>query len=104
LFADITLPPQKSQVHCSGVMQWWGCSSLNSLLHLQRQVTNYWPLLRNNNMATNIGRRTSSYGGRRFAACNYWTHTCWRVMLRDCLVIAVSQLGLYQWWANCGSS
>jgi len=35
--------------------------------------TFYWPLLRNNNMATNVRRCSSGYGGRRFAACNYWT-------------------------------
>jgi len=92
------------------VMQWWACSSLNSLLCLQRQVAKlanelfyYWPLLRSNNMATNIRRCTSGYGGRDFAACNYWTQTSWQAMLRDWLVIAVRQLGLYQWWKNCGS-
>ena len=28
LFAGMTLTLHKSQVHCSGVMQWWACSSL----------------------------------------------------------------------------
>ena len=28
LFAGTTLTLHKSQVHCSGVMQWWACSSL----------------------------------------------------------------------------
>ena len=78
LFADMTITLHTSQVHCSGVMQWWAYSSLNLLLCLQRQVAKvanelfyYWPLLRNNNMATIFRRCTSSYGGRRFAACNY---------------------------------
>ena len=30
LFAGMTLTLHKSQVHCSGVMQWWACSSLIS--------------------------------------------------------------------------
>jgi len=37
-FADVTLTLHKSQVHCSGNMQWWACSLLNPLLCLQRQV------------------------------------------------------------------
>jgi len=41
------------------------------------------PLLRNNNTATNLRRCTSSYGSRRFAACNYWMQTSWQVMQRD---------------------
>jgi len=48
----MTLPLQNSQVHCSGVMQWWACSSLNSLLCLQRQVAQFanelfchWPFI-----------------------------------------------------------
>jgi len=78
LFADMTLTLHKSQVYCFGIgnMLLWACSSLNPLLCLQRQVAklgsklfNYWPLLRNNNMATNLRRCTSSYGGRRLAAC-----------------------------------
>jgi len=40
----------------------------------------YWPSLRNNNMATNLRRCTSSHGGRRFAACSHWTQTYWQVM------------------------
>jgi len=63
---------------------------INSLLRLQRQVAKrgselfyYWPLLRNNNMATDLRRCTSSYGGRCFAACSYWTQTSWQAMLRD---------------------
>ena len=65
----MTLTVHKSQVHCSGIMQRWACSSLNPLLCLQRQVAKlvstlfyYWPLLRNNNMATNLQRFTSSWG------------------------------------------
>jgi len=71
LSADITLTLHKSQVHCSGNMQWLACSSLNSLLCLQTQVAKlgselfyFWPLLRNNNMATNLRRCTWSYGDR----------------------------------------
>jgi len=30
LFGGMTLTLRKSQVHCSGVMQWWNCSSLIS--------------------------------------------------------------------------
>ena len=30
LFAAITLTLHRSQVHCSGAMQWWACSSLMS--------------------------------------------------------------------------
>jgi len=52
-------------------------------LTLRSELFYYWPLLRNNNMATNFRRCTSSYGGRRFAACNYWTQTSWQAMLRD---------------------
>jgi len=56
----------KIQVHCCGIMHWWACSSLNPLLCLQRQIAKlvsalfyYWPLLRNNNMATHFQRFTS---------------------------------------------
>jgi len=28
LYADMKLTLPKSQVHCYGNMQWWGCSSL----------------------------------------------------------------------------
>jgi len=35
----------------------------------------YWPLLRNNSMATNLRRCTSSHSSMCFAACNYWTQT-----------------------------
>ena len=63
----MTLTVHKSHVHCFGIMQWWACSSLNPLLCLQRQIAKlvsalfyYWPLLRNNNMATNLQRFTSS--------------------------------------------
>jgi len=40
-----------------------GCKLGNKLFY-------YWPLLRNNNMATNLRRCTISHGGRRFASCN----------------------------------
>jgi len=48
--------------------------------YLQRQVAKLecwlvycWSLLRNNNMATNLHVFTSSYGNRRFVACECWT-------------------------------
>jgi len=60
---------------------------LNPLLWLQRQVAKlaselfyYWPSLRNNNMATNLRRCTSSQSSRRFAVCSHWTQTSWQVM------------------------
>jgi len=63
----MTLTVHKSHVHCSDIMQWWACSWLNPLLCLQRQIAKlvsalfyYWRLLRNNNMATNLQRFTSS--------------------------------------------
>ena len=34
LFASMTLTLHKIQVHCFGIMQWWACSSLNTLLCL----------------------------------------------------------------------
>jgi len=71
----LTLPMSR-QVHYSGSMQWWACSSLNPLLCLQRQVAKLgselfysWPLLRDNNMVTNTRRCNSNYGSRRFATC-----------------------------------
>jgi len=81
LFADMTLTPHKSQVHCSGVMQWWACSSLNPLHCWQRQVAKF------GSGCSNIGlycvtitwqqRFTfeESYGGRCFAACDCWMQT-----------------------------
>jgi len=41
----------------------------------RERIVLLWPLLRNNN--------TSSYCGRRFAACNYWMQTPWQVMQRN---------------------
>jgi len=89
LFADMTLTLHLSQVYCSSNMQWWACSSLNPLHCLQRQVAKlgselfyYWPLLRNNNLATNPRRCAWSHCGRRFAACSHWTETNWQVMQR----------------------
>jgi len=43
----------------------------------------FWPLQRNNNMATNIQRFTSSCGNRCFAACDCWTQASWQVRQRD---------------------
>jgi len=36
-----------------------------------------WVVLRNNYMATNLQRFTSSYGGGCFAACDRWTQPYW---------------------------
>jgi len=38
LFADMTLTLHKKQVHYSGIIQWWVCSSLNPLHCLQRRI------------------------------------------------------------------
>ena len=87
LFADMTLTLDKSQVHCFGNMQLWACSSLMSaslpVEALSCEFFCYWPLLRNNNMATNLRRFPSSYDDRRFGACNFWTQTSWQVTQRD---------------------
>jgi len=63
LFVDTTLTLHKTRVPCPGNMQLWACSSLNPLLCLQRHVAKlgselfyYWPLLRNNNMATKTSK------------------------------------------------
>ena len=57
------------------------------LICLQRQIAKlgkglfyYWTLLRNNNMATNLLRLTSSYDSAR-GDC--WTQASWQVMQRD---------------------
>ena len=47
---------------------------------MRERIVLLLPLLRNNNMATNIRRCTSCYGGRRFAECNYWTQTSCRTV------------------------
>jgi len=49
----------------------------------RERIVLLWRLLRNNTMATNLRRCSWSYGGRRFAPCNYWTRTSWQVMHRD---------------------
>ena len=74
LFASKTLTLHKRQVHYSGVMQWWVCSSLMRPLLPAKAGTKVangllycWSLLRNNNMATNLQRLASCYGSRRFA-------------------------------------
>ena len=73
LFASITLTLHKRQVHCSGVMQWWVCSSLmrpllpaKAGMKVENGLFYCWCLLRNNNMATNLQRLTSCYGSRSF--------------------------------------
>ena len=105
-------------VHCFVNVLWWACSSLNPLLCLRFRlrksganwsaiglccVTTTWQQIFEDAHALQVT------GGRRFAACNYWyswTQTTWQVMQWDMqwLLIAVSYVGLYQWWANCGSS
>ena len=37
----------------------------------RQRIVLLWPLLRNNNMATNLRRYTSSHDSTRFAECNY---------------------------------
>ena len=61
-----------------GRLRNWGVNSTIGLCC----VFHYWPLLRNNNMATNLRRCTWSYSGRRFATCHNWTQTSWQVMQR----------------------
>jgi len=60
-------------VHLAGEA---GCEFENELFY-------YWPLLRKNNMATNLQRLTSSCGDRCFAACDCWTQASWQVIQRD---------------------
>ena len=45
LFAGMTLTLHKRQVHCSGAMQWWTCSSLMYAFCLQRQVAKFASVL-----------------------------------------------------------
>ena len=68
LFAGMTLALHKSQLHCSGVMQWWAAVHACRLICLLRQVAKLArrsfgcsSLLRNNYMATNLQMFTSSY-------------------------------------------
>jgi len=58
----------------------WG----HAVMSLQRQVAKLasgffyrWSFLRNNNMAANLQRFTSSKSRRRFVACDCWTQTSW---------------------------
>jgi len=103
LFADMTFAQHKSQVHCFGNMQSWACISLNPLLCLHRQVAKlwsellyYWPLLRNNNLTTNLRRCTSSHGDRR--SPNYWTQTSWQ-QCRHCWGFC-TRSGVFWLWSN----
>jgi len=66
-----------SQVHCSGVMQWWACGSL-VFTPLRGQTWErifFWCccLLRNNITAANLQLFASSYDRRRFTAYCFWT-------------------------------
>ena len=70
LITGMTLTLHKNQVHCSGIMRWWAYSSQNLPLCLQKQIAKlvsalfyFLPLLRDNNMATNLQRLTSRCGG-----------------------------------------
>ena len=60
------------------------------LLCLRKQVVKFASglfycrsLLRNNNMATNLQRLTSSNGRKRFAACDYWKAHISALTFRD---------------------
>jgi len=81
----MTLTLYKSQVHCSGVMQWWACVRSFACKSMLRSLgADCWSLLCNNNMATNLWRLTSSYyGNRRFAEYYCWTQTSGQVIQRD---------------------
>jgi len=62
LFAGLTSTVHKNQIHCSGVVQWWVCSSLMSaaLPVCRGKLRNFradcwrfwWTLFRNSNTAT----------------------------------------------------
>jgi len=83
LFADMTLTLHKRQrftvlVSCSGELTIHSCP----LICLQGQVAKLvsglfccWPLLRDNNMATNLQGFTLRSGNRCFAACDCWAQT-----------------------------
>ena len=102
-FACMKLTLHKSQVHSYSVMQWWVCSSLMSLLCLQRWVTKIvsglfycWSSLRDNNLATHQQRFTLYSGSRCFVVWDCWTHASWQVIQRDSdMLIAVSHVHLY---------
>jgi len=79
LFADMTLTLHKSQAHHSGFMQGWACNSLMSAIfpaevgcETGKRIVLPLVFLRNNNKATNLQRFISSYGRKRFAACDRW--------------------------------
>jgi len=73
----MTLTPRNSQVHCSGVTEWWACSSL--LFHsfawtnLGAEFIWCWCLLCNSITAAYFQRFASSYDRRRFTSCCVWT-------------------------------
>jgi len=110
----MTLTLHKSQVHCSGNMRWWACSSLDQLFCLQRQAAKlgselfcYWPLLRNNNMATNFRRCTWNYGGRhvRPQGRAKWAFVPpWKLGLRTKISSKVSSLIRIIWFNFCNNS
>ena len=104
LFAPMTRTLHKSQVHCTGVMQWWACSSLmyahfpaEAVAKLANELFYCWPLLRNNCMAWNDHRFALSCGSRCFAACVDWLSADILVgnAVRQWLMIAVSHIVAY---------
>jgi len=81
----------KSQLHCSGVMQWWACSSLvstpssadSNVTKLASALFYCCSLLRNNKMATNLQRFTSSYDSScAFPHVTVDLRHLWQVMQR----------------------
>jgi len=79
LFTSMALTLHKSQLHCSGMMQWWACCSFMSTpspADLRCETCDVSALfycfskLRNNNMATNLQNLISSYDNlMHFIAC-----------------------------------
>ena len=54
----------------------FACWGKLQVANLSSGLLNYWLLLRNNNTAEKLQMFTSSYGGRRFAACDQGSHWC----------------------------
>jgi len=78
-----------SQIHCSGVMQWWACSSLMSAplpaeagCQTCEQTVPLLVFIVYLCTATKL-IFASSYDMRRFATCDWWMQTYWQVMQRD---------------------
>jgi len=81
----MTLTLHKNHVHSAGIMHGDFAFHSRSLLFLKRRLRKLrglfysWSLLRNNNTATNLQKFTSSYGSRRFVACDCWTVERWHL-------------------------